>query len=215
MIAANSQATVAAKALTTTIPIIFVTGADPVQVGFVASLNRPGGNLTGVTSLDMELGRKRLQLLHELLPKAGAVAALVNPTFPGRDIQARELQEAASTLGRQLHILHASTQRGIDTAFASLARLQASGLVIGNDPFFNRWSEQLAAQALRHAVPAIYTFRAFAAAGGLMSYGGPELRHLYRLAGVYTGRVLKGDKPADMPVQQETRVELILNLKTR
>jgi len=214
VIAANSQATVAAKALTTTIPIIFVTGADPVQVGFVASLNRPGGNLTGVTSLDMELGRKRLQLLHELLPKAGAVAALVNPTFPGSDTQARELQAAASELGRQLHVLHASTQRGIDTAFASLARLQASGLVIGNDPFFNRWSEQLAAQALRHAVPAIYTFRAFAAAGGLMSYGGPEFSHLYRLAGVYTGRVLKGDKPADMPVQQETRVELILNLKT-
>ena len=215
VIAANSQATVAAKALTTTIPIIFVTCADPVQVGFVASLNRPGGNLTGVTSLDMELGRKRLQLLHELLPKAGAVAALVNPTFPGSDTQARELQAAASELRRQLHVLHASTQRDIDTAFASLARLQASGLVIGNDPFFNRWSEQLAAQALRHAVPAIYTFRAFAAAGGLMSYGGPELRHLYRLAGVYTGRVLKGDKPADMPVQQETRVELILNLKTR
>jgi ABC-type uncharacterized transport system substrate-binding protein len=213
VITANSQATVAAKAATTTIPIVFITGADPVQIGFVASLNRPGGNLTGVTSLDTELGRKRLQLLHELLPKAGTIAALVNPTFPGSDIQARDLQAAASTLGLQLHILHASTERDINTAFANLARLQASGLVIGNDPFFNSWSEQLAALALRHAVPAIYAFRTFAAAGGLMSYGG-SLTDLYRLVGVYTGRILKGDKPADLPVQQSTKVEMIINLKT-
>src|SRR5437764_4725820 len=132
VIAANSQATVAAKGATTTIPIVFITGADPVQVGFVASMNRPGGNLTGVASLDTELGRKRLQLLHELLPKGGAIAALVNPTFPSSDIQARDLQAAASTLGLKLHILHASTERDINTAFATLARLQASGLVIGN-----------------------------------------------------------------------------------
>jgi len=170
VIAANSQATIAARAATTTIPIVFITGSDPVQVGFVASLNRPGGNLTGVASLDTELGRKRLQLLHELLPKAGTIAALVNPTFPGSDIQARDLQAAASTLGLKLHILHASTERDINTAFATLARLQASGLVIGNDPFFTSWSEQLAALALRRAVPAIYEFRAFVAAGGLMSY---------------------------------------------
>jgi putative ABC transport system substrate-binding protein len=213
VIAANSQATIAARAATTTIPIVFITGADPVQVGFVASMNRPGGNLTGVASLDTELGRKRLQLLHELLPKGGAIAALVNPTFPSSDIQARDLQAAASTLGLRLHILHASTEREINTAFANLARLQASGLVIGNDPFFTSWSEQLAALALRHAVPAIYEFRAFVAAGGLMSYG-PRIADLYRLVGVYTGRILKGEKPADLPVQQSTSVELIINLKT-
>ena len=213
VIAANSQATVAAKAATTTIPIVFITGADPVQIGFVASLNRPGGNLTGVTSLDTELGRKRLQLLHELLPNAGTIAALINPTFPGSDIQARDLHAAAGKLGLQLHILHASTERDINTAFANLAPLQASGLVIGNDPFFNSWSEQLAALALSHAVPAIYESREFVAAGGLMSYGG-RIADLYRLLGVYTGRILKGDKPADLPVLQETRVELIINLKT-
>jgi putative ABC transport system substrate-binding protein len=166
-----------------------------------------------VASLGTETNRKRLQLLHELLPKAGAVAALVNPTFPGSDTQARELQAAASTLGRQLHILHASTQRGIDTAFANLVRLQASGLVIGSDPFFNSWSEQLAVLALRHAVPAIYEFRAFVEAGGLISYGG-SITDLYRLGGVYAGRILRGDKPADMPVQQATKVEMIINLRT-
>jgi len=208
VIVANSQATVAAKAETTTIPIVFITSADPVQVGFVASLNRPGGNLTGVASLGTETNRKRLQLLHELLLNGGTIAALVNPTFPGRDIQARELQEAASTLGRQLHILHASSRRDIDTAFANLVPLQASGLIIGSDPFFNSWSEQLAVLALRHAVPAIYEFRAFAAAGGLASYGG-RITDLYRLGGVYAGRILRGDKPAATPVQQ------LLGLKGR
>jgi putative tryptophan/tyrosine transport system substrate-binding protein len=213
VIAANSQATVAAKAATTTIPIVFITGADPVQIGFVASLNRPGGNLTGVTSLDTHLGRKRLQLLHELLPTARSMAALVNPTFPGSDFQTRDLQAAASTLGLQLHILHASTERDINTAFANLAQLQASGLVIGNDPFFTSWSKQIAALALRYAMPTIYEFPAFAAAGGLMSYGG-RITELYRLLGVYTGRILKGEKPADLPVEQATKVELIINLKT-
>ena len=172
VIAANSQATAAAKAATTTVPIVFMTGADPVQIGFAASLNRPGGNLTGVTSLDVELSGKRLELLHELLPKAGTLAALVNPTFPGSDIISKHFQAAASALGLQLHILHASTQRDIDTVFTTLAGLQASGLVIGNDPFFNSSSERLAALALRHRVAAIYEFRIFAAAGGLMSYGG-------------------------------------------
>jgi putative ABC transport system substrate-binding protein len=137
VIAANSQATVAAKATTSTIPIVFITGADPVQVGFIASLKRPGGNLTGVTSLDSELGPKRLQLLHELLPKAGTLAALVNPTFPGSGIQTRDLQTAASALGLELHILQASTERDINAVFANLNQLQANGLVIGNDPFFN------------------------------------------------------------------------------
>src|SRR5262245_52166141 len=172
VIAANSQATVAARAATSTIPIVFITGADPVQVGFIASLNRPEGNLTGVTSLDTELGRKRLQLLHELLPNAGTIAALLNPTFPGSDFQTKDLQGAASALGLQLHILQATTERDIDRVFTDLSRLQASGLVIGNDPFFNSWSEQLGAAALRHRVPAIYEFRAFVEAGGLMSYGG-------------------------------------------
>jgi putative ABC transport system substrate-binding protein len=213
VIAANSQATVVAKAATSTIPIVFITGADPIQVGFVTSLNRPGGTLTGVTSLDTELGRKRLQLLHELLPQAGTMAALVNPTFPGSDVQTRDLQAAASALGLQLHIVHASTERDINTVFANLIRLQAGGLVIGNDPFFNSWSEQLGALALRHRMPAIYEFRAFVEAGGLMSYGG-SITDLYRLFGVYNGRILKGEKPADLPVQQATKVELIINLKT-
>ena len=213
VIAANSQATVAAKAATTTIPIVFMTSADPVQVGFVTSLSRPGGNLTGVASLGTETNRKRLQLLHELLPNAGTIAALVNPTFPGSDIQTKDLQVAASALRRQLHILHASSRRDIDTAFANLVPLKASGLVIGSDPFFNSWSEQLGAVALRHRVPAIYEFRPFVEAGGLISYGG-NITELYRLLGVYTGRILKGEKPADLPVQQATKVELIINLKT-
>ena len=213
VIAANSQATEAAKAATTTIPIIFTTGADPVQIGFVASLNRPGGNLTGVTSLDAELGRKRLELLHELLPKARIIAALINPTFPGSDILSSDLQAAASTLGLQLHILYARTERDIDTAFATLLQLRADALVIGNDPFFNSRSDQLAALALRHAVPTIYQFREFAAAGGLMSYG-TSITDVYRIAGVYAGRILRGEKPVDLPVERLTKVELILNLKT-
>ena len=213
VIAANSQATEAAKAATTTIPIIFTTGADPVQIGFVASLNRPGGNLTGVTSLDAELGRKRLELLHELLPKARIIAALINPTFPGSDILSSDLQAAASTLGLQLHILYARTERDIDTAFATLLQLRADAFVIGNDPFFNSRSDQLAALALRHAVPTIYQFREFAAAGGLMSYG-TSITDVYRVAGVYAGRILGGEKPVDLPVERLTKVELILNLKT-
>jgi putative tryptophan/tyrosine transport system substrate-binding protein len=213
VIAANSQATVAAKAATTTIPIVFLTGADPVQVGFVASLSRPGGNLTGITSLDTELGGKRLQLLHELLPNASTMAALVNPTFPGSDLQARQLQSAASTMGLQLHMLHASTERDIDAAFENLDRLRAKGLVIGNDPFFNSWSERLAALTLRYGLPAVYEYRSFVTAGGLMSYGG-RIADQYRLLGVYAGRILKGDKPADLPVQQSSIAELIINLRT-
>jgi ABC-type uncharacterized transport system substrate-binding protein len=213
VIAANSQATVAAKAITSTIPIVFITGADPVQVGFITSLNRPGGNLTGVTSLDTQLGRKRLQLLHELLPTARKMAALVNPTFPGSDIQTRDLQSAASALGLQLHVLYASTERDINTVFTDLTRMQANGLVIGNDPFFTSWSEQLGALALRHRMPAIYEFRPFVEAGGLISYGG-SISDLYRLFGVYTGRILKGEKPADLPVQQATKVEMTINLRT-
>jgi putative tryptophan/tyrosine transport system substrate-binding protein len=213
VIAANSQATVAAKAATSTIPIVFITGADPVQVGFISSLSRPGGNLTGVTSLDTELGGKRLQLLHELLPNAGTIAALVNPTFPGSDIQTKDLQVAAIALDIQLQVLHASAEADINRVFTDLTRSQAGGLVIGNDPFFNSWSEQLGAVALRNRVPAIYEFRPFVEAGGLISYGG-NITELYRLLGVYTGRILKGEKPAGLPVQQATKVEMIINLKT-
>jgi putative ABC transport system substrate-binding protein len=213
VIAANSQATVAAKGATSTIPIVFITGADPVQVGFVTSLRRPGGNLTGVASLDTELGRKRLQMLHEVLPNAGTIAALVNPTFPGSDVQTTDLQAAAGALGLRLHVLHASTAADIDIVIANVVRLQASGLVITNDPFFSSWSERLGVLALRHRVPAIYEFHPFVAAGGLMSYGS-TITDLYRLLGTYTGRILKGEKPAELPVQQATKVELIINLKT-
>ena len=213
VIAANSQATVAAKAATTTIPIVFVTGADPVEVGFVASLNQPSGNLTGITSLDTELGGKRLQLLHELLPNASTIAALVNPTFPGSDVQARQLQAAASVRGLQLHLFHVSTERDIDTTFDKLAQLRPSGLVIGNDPFFNSWSERFAGLTLRYALPAVYEYRAFAAAGGLMSYG-TVISDAYRQVGVYAGLVLKGEKPANLPVMQPTKFEFVINLGT-
>jgi putative tryptophan/tyrosine transport system substrate-binding protein len=212
VIAANSQATAAAKAATSTIPIVFITGANPVQVGFVTSLRRPGGNLTGVTSLDTELGGKRLQMLHELLPDARTIAALVNPTFPGSDVQTADLQAAASARGLRLHILHASTAADIDAVMANVVRLQSNGLVIANDPFFNSWSEQLGGLALRHGIPAIYEFHPFVAAGGLMSYGG-NITDLYRLLGIYTARVLNGEKPAELPVQPATKVELIINLK--
>jgi len=213
VIIANTQAAPAAKAATATIPIVFLTAGDPVRDGLVASLNRPGGNLTGHSILSVELGPKRLELLRELVPTATVIAFLINPTTPTAEAQSRSMQAAARNLGLQLHVLHASTERDLDTAFASLAQLQAGGLVIGGDAFFVSRSEQLAALALRHAVPAIYQFRAFAAAGGLMSYGG-DLMDAYRFAGVYTGRILKGEKPADLPIQQSTKVELIINLKT-
>jgi putative ABC transport system substrate-binding protein len=188
-------------------------GGDPVQRGLVASLNRPGGNLTGVTVLALELGQKTLELLHELVPMATGVGFLVNPTNPSAEAQSADLRAAARTLGLRLQILHASEERDFDSAFATLAQLRESGLVIGGDPFFSSRSGQLAALTVRHAVPAIYPFREFAAGGGLMSYGG-SLTDAYRQVGVYTGRVLKGDKAADLPVQQSTKVDLVLNLRT-
>ena len=215
VIAANSPAPVmAAKAATTTIPIVFATGYDPVAAGLVASLNRPGGNLTGVTTLTAEVGPKRVELLHELMPAATSIALLVNPAAGSfRETITTDLQAAARKRGLQFHVLHANTVRDFDTVFATLAQLRVGGLVIGSDPFFNSQSEQLAALAIRHAVPAIYQYREFAAAGGLMSYGG-SLTDMYRQVGIHTGRILKGEQPADLPVQQTTKVELIINLRT-
>jgi putative ABC transport system substrate-binding protein len=205
----------AAKAATTTIPIVFATGGDPVELGLVASLARPGGNLTGVTALGLEVAPKRLELLHELVPTATTVAVLVNPTnpFPFIETQLQDLQAAARTLGLQLHVLRASTERDFDVAFATVVQLRAGALMIGNDAFFSSRLEQLAVLALRHAVPTIFQYREFAAAGGLMSYGG-SITDIFRLVGAYTGRILKGDKPADLPVQQSTKVELIINMRT-
>jgi putative tryptophan/tyrosine transport system substrate-binding protein len=204
----------AAKAATTTIPIVFVTAGDPVALGLVAGLNRPGGNVTGVATLTVELGPKQLEMLHELVPTATIIALLVNPTNPtNAETLSRDLQAAARTLGLQLHVLHASTERDFDTVFATLSRLRAGALVIGSDPFFNSRSQQLVALALRQAMPTMYPFREYAIAGGLISYGN-SFADAHRQVGVYTGRILKGEKPADLPVQQSTKVELILNLRT-
>jgi putative ABC transport system substrate-binding protein len=214
VIVANTPGNLAAKAATTMIPIVFTTAGDPVQIGLVASLNRPGGNVTGVTQLHVEVAPKRLELAHELIPTATIIAVLVDPTNPAlAEPITRDLQAAARTLGLQLHVLNASRERDFDTIFASLAQLAAGALVITSDPVFYSRGEQLAALALRHAVPTIFQDRAFAAAGGLMSYGA-STPDTYRLAGVYTGRILKGEKPADLPVVQSTKVELIINLKT-
>jgi putative tryptophan/tyrosine transport system substrate-binding protein len=211
--APGSPSAPAAKAATTTIPIVFSIGGDPVKLGLVASLNRPGGNLTGVTGLGVELEPKRLELLHELLPTATMIAALVNPNTPAAEVQSRDMQASAHALGLQIYVLQASNERDFEPAFATLVERHADALVIGNDAFFTTRSEQLAALALRHAVPTIFQFREFATAGGLMSYGG-SLTDMYRRVGVYAGRILKGEKPADLPVQQSTKVELVINLKT-
>ena len=212
--ASSTPSAFAAKAATATIPIVFGVAVDPVKVGLVASLNRPGGNLTGVTNLNVEVGPKRLELLHELLPAATTIAMLVNPTSPSTaEPSSRTLQVAARTLGLQLHVLHASTERDFDTVFATLVQLRAAGLVIMPDTLFLAHSEQLGALTVSHAVPTVYAYRPFAAAGGLMSYGSDETEY-YRLVGIYVGRILKGEKPADLPVQQSTKVELIINLKT-
>ena len=212
--ATTTPAALAAKAATTTIPVVFEMASDPVRLGLVRSLSRPGGNVTGVTNLIVEVAPKRLELLHELLPTASVVALLVNPTNPTvAEAYIMEVQAAARTLGLELHVLNASTERDFDEVFAKLIQLRAGGLVIGGDPFFTSRSEQLAALTVQHAVPAVYQGRRFAVAGGLLSYGA-DFTDAYRLAGNYTGRVLKGDKPAELPVQQATKVELYINLKT-
>ena len=210
----STPATLAAKAATKTVPIVFYVGGDPVELGLVASLNRPGGNLTGVTTLTSEVGPKRLQLLYELVPTATIVALLVNPTNPDlAEPATKDLQAAARTLGVQLHVLHASVERDFDAVFSSLVQQRVSALVIVNDALFSTRVEQLAVLAIRHAVPAVYQFREFVAAGGLMSYGTGFI-DAFRQVGVYTGRILGGEKPADLPVQQTTKAELIINLKT-
>jgi putative ABC transport system substrate-binding protein len=210
--AITTPAALAAKAATTTIPIVFEMGTDPMEAGLVASLNRPGGNLTGVSLLNVELAPKRLELLHELVPKA-ITGLLVNPNNRNAEIISRDVQAAARTLGLPLHIFYASTERDVDTVLSNLAELRAGALVIGSDPFFNTQSERLAGLLLRHALPAIYQYHEFAAAGGLMSYGG-NITDPFRQAGTYTGRVLAGEKPGELPVVRSTKIELIINLKT-
>lgn len=214
VIVANTPANLAAKRATDTIPVVFTTASDPIQIGLVSSFSRPGGNVTGVSQINVALGPKRLELAHELMPAAIALALLVNPSDPARaEMLSKETQAAANQLGIKLHILRASTDPEIETAFAGFAQLKAGVLVIGGDAFFNSRSKLLADLSSRYAVPAIYEYREFTSAGGLMSYSG-SIVESYRWAGIYTGRILKGAKPADLPVQRSTTVELIVNLKT-
>jgi putative ABC transport system substrate-binding protein len=211
----STPAVRAANTSTTTIPIVFIIGADPVEIGLVASLNRPGGNLTGVFNLVQQVAQKHLEILHQLAPAATAFALLANPANPATTaFYTRELEAAARTLGlRAAHVVYAGGERDFGAAFARLRELRADALVVAADLLFTSHVEQLAALTLRHAVPAIYPYREFAAAGGLVSYG-TDLADTHRLGGVYAGRILKGEKPADLPVQQATKVELIVNLKT-
>ena len=202
-----------AKSTTSTVPIAFVIGDDPVASGLVASLSRPGGNLTGISTLNIELHPKRLELLAELVPRAELIALLVNPTGPQTERIIRQAQETARAMRLQLHVLEASTESEIDAAFEALVQQRAGALVSSSDPFFTSRREQLVTLAARHAVPAIYQWREFTAAGGLISYG-PSLSAAYREIGVYVGRILKGEKPADLPVQQSVKVEMVFNLKT-
>jgi putative ABC transport system substrate-binding protein len=209
----STPAALAAKAATATIPVVFFVGADPVRLGLVASLARPGANLTGATTLNEELVTKRMELVHEAIPKATSLALLINPMSPTlAEATVKDAQMAARDLGLGLDILHASSERDFDSVFAALAQRQVGALVITTDALFISRSEQLGALALSHAVPAIFQYRPFVAAGGLMSYGTPI--EMYGLAGMYAGRVLRGEKPATLPVQQVTRIELIINLKT-
>jgi len=212
--ATSTPAAIAAKAATTTVPIVFETASDPVRLGLVASLSRPGGNVTGVTQTNVEVAPKRLEVMHELLPNASVLGLLINPADPSlAEPQLKDFQAAAHTLGVELHILNVRTDGELERAFADLSQLHVGGLVISTDPFFSSRPQQLASLTARYAMPAISKGREFAAVGGLLSYGADNL-DTYRLAGVYTGRVLKGERPADLPVQEATKVELYINLKT-
>ena len=209
----GARSALAAKAATATIPIVFLIGDDPAKLGLVASFNRPVGNLTGVTFVTTELGAKRLGLLYELVPNAGVSAFLLNPNFQEAASQAEDMQAAAHSLGRRLLVLRASTEREIASSFATLGRERVGALVVENDPFFDSQRNELVALTARNAVPAIYHIREFPAAGGLMSYGA-SLADAYRQVGTYAGRILKGTNPADLPVEQPTKFELVINLKT-
>jgi putative ABC transport system substrate-binding protein len=211
--ATSTPAGLPAKAATTTIPIVFVTGSDPVQQGLVKSLYRPEGNVTGITTLAVELGQKRMELMRQVVPTASLLGVLVNPTGPNLESVQQDLQAAARIIRQQIHVLYASTESELDAVFITLAQIRANALVIGTDTFFNSHSGKLAALALRHAMPAIYQYREFVAAGGLMSYAG-SITDAYRVAGVYTGRILKGEKPSDLPVQQSDKAELFINMQT-
>jgi putative ABC transport system substrate-binding protein len=213
IVTAGVAPTFAAKAATTSIPIVFVVGADPVQLGLVASLNRPGGNLTGFNGFVGELGAKGLALLHELVPSASTIGFLENPNNPLSELLTRDVLAAASVIGLKVQILKASSDREIDAAFASLVQARTGALLVGSDPFFNNRIERLIELAARHAIPTMYGYREFVVAGGLISYG-VSLIEAYRQAGLYTGRILKGEKPADLPVIQATKLDLSINLKT-
>jgi putative tryptophan/tyrosine transport system substrate-binding protein len=213
IVAAGLLPALAAKAATTSIPIVFSVAADPVQLGLVASLNRPGGNLTGFNSFIGELGTKGLAVLHELVPSSATIGFLEYPNNPVSELTTRDVLAAAPTVGLQVQILKASTDREIDAAFVSLVQAQTGALLVGNDPFFNSRIDQLVALAARDAIPTMYSVREFVVAGGLISYG-TSLIEEYRQVGLYTGRILKGEKPANLPIQQATKLELIINLKT-
>jgi putative tryptophan/tyrosine transport system substrate-binding protein len=206
-------ATLAAKAATSTIPIVFAMGADPVQFSLVSGLNRPGGNITGVYALNYAVMGKRLELLHELVPTAGIIAVLTNPSSPFTEVETKALYEAASALGVKLRVLNAANESEIDAAFATLAKERSVPIVVSSDAMFTNQRVQLVVLSARYAIPAIFSYREFSAAGGLMSYG-PDLADAYRQVGIYTGKILKGTKPTDLPVQQSVKVELVINLNT-
>jgi putative ABC transport system substrate-binding protein len=213
IVAGDNSAAEVARPASTTIPLVFTVGADPVQLGLVASLNRPGGNITGASFLSTAVVAKMLEMLHEAVPNAAVVAALVNPANPNGEADTRQAREAARILGLQLEVLNASNDREISAAFATLTERHAGALLIVGDSFFANRPDQLATLAAQHRIPAIFVNRVFTDAGGLMSYGA-SLDEARRIAGLYAGRILKGEKPADLPVQQSTRVELIINMKT-